>query len=154
MPDANIKVLPKATLLKILKNSIGSKIFNSLVVHYQDSGEIKDILEDGTKSCAFFVTSILALLGLIDKPHTTVKTALEKLSANGWRESGNIQPGDVLVWEKKRFSDGSENEHIGFALSAKEAVSTSYIKKKIIKHGADFNGKRRLTAIFRYPFAE
>lgn len=150
MPDPNIKLLTKDTLLKVLENSVGSKMFNSLIVQYQDSGEVQDVLEDGSKSCAFFVSSVLALLGLIDKPHATVKTTVEKLPEFGWKEAaGAIEPADIIVWEKMNFENGEEHEHIGFAVNDKEAVSTSYLERQVTRHLIDFGGKRKVIAVYR-----
>lgn len=55
----------------------------------------------------------------------------------------DLQPGDVIIWEKVKFEDGSENAHSGFALTTDTAVSTSSKEKMITQHpinnrGVDF----------------
>src|SRR5579872_7015225 len=113
MPDSNIKKLPKETYLKMIENSIGTKMFNSLFIHYQDTGKIADVMRNGEYSCAFFVTGLLAIFQMIDRPHATVKTLQSKLEEDDrWRHAGenSIEPGDVIFWEKVKFEDGSENK--------------------------------------------
>lgn len=150
MPDDNIKILIKETLLKTIENSIGSKLFNSLIVKFQDSGLVKDILNNGEYSCAYYVSSILYGLSLIDKPHATVKTVLEKLKENNWQEvHDDVKPGDIIVWEKNKTADGTEHEHLGFVLNKNEAVSNYSTKRKIAKHSIDFNGKRKIAVVYR-----
>jgi hypothetical protein len=156
MPDPNIKILIKESYLKAIENSVGTHIFNSLIVQYQDSGKTVDILQDGVFSCAFFVSSILVLSGLMDKPHTTVKTLKEKLEENKWQiVIGDAQPGDVIFWEKIKFEDGSENEHVGFATSDIEAISTSWTEHKVVHHSIalpTYEGSkppRKITASYR-----
>lgn len=152
MPDKNIIKLQKETYLKMIKNSIGIKLFNSLFVKFKNSGKIIDILDNGIYSCAFFVSSILALLKYLDSPHTTVKSTREALIKKKWKRirKGPIQLGDVLIWEEITFPDGTKNQHIGFALNKKQAVSTSYKKRKVVKHHITFNNKRKIIEIFRF----
>jgi len=97
MPNENMRILVKETLLKTIENSVGSKIFNSLIVEFKDSGLVKDILNNGEFSCAYFVSGVLSLSGLIDKPHATVKTTTEKLKENNWDKVSDIKSGDIIV---------------------------------------------------------
>ena len=63
-------------------------------------------------------------------------------------------PGVVLVWEEITFEDGTSSDHIGFALYNHQAVSTSYLEKRVVRHhltfGSDKNGKpnRKITKVF------
>lgn len=154
MPDENLKKLPFETLLKMVENSEGSKIFNSAFVENKTTGEVVDVLNDGEYSCAVFVSSLLSLVGLMDRPHSTVKTLVSKLEeSEKWMVvDGEIKAGDVLLWEKVKFEDGSENEHIGFAIDNQHAISSNYIEKKVIKHPVSkkVNGKdRKIEKIYR-----
>ena len=146
MADENVQILTKETYLKCLENASGSRLFNSLFVQFQDSGSIEDILNDGEYSCAFFVSNVLFLFGCITKPVVTVES-LVKVLQNDTRWSivkfDDLQPGDVIIWEKVKFEDGSENAHSGFALTTDTAVSTSSKEKMITQHpinnrGVDF----------------
>ena len=157
-----LTVLKKETYLQMIRNSPGTELFRSMFVSFNNSEEV-DILRDGDYSCAFFVSSILRLCGMQSRTHTTVKSVREVLLYSGdWDQvtgpGACVEPGDVVIWEKIQFEDGSENEHIGFALSRTEAVSTSYKEKKVVRHhltsGINHDGSpiRRVIAVFRYKF--
>ncbi len=152
MADSNIEILKKETYLKVIENSVNSKIFNSLFVRFKDSGEVKDIMNDGEYSCAFFVSSILFLIGVLNKHVATVQS-LRKLieEDNKWKrvEVAQIEAGDVIFWDKIKYEDGSENAHVGFVLNKEEAVSTDYKQKMILQHKID---ERPITDIYRYSW--
>jgi len=158
MPDANIQILRKETYLKAIENSVGSRLFNSVFVKFKDSGKTADILNDGMYSCAFFVSSLLYLFQAIDKPHATVANVMKFLETNEkWHkvDGGNNEAGDVIFWEKIVFDDGSENAHIGFAVSKDEAVSTDYKQKLIARHPIiREQTKRGIEAVYRYAWSE
>ncbi len=56
----------------MIENAISARLFNSLFVRYEDSGETKDVCNDGEYSCAFFVSGLLTLTGYLERPHATV----------------------------------------------------------------------------------
>ena len=58
------KVIPILfdTYIVVIKNSVGSNIFRNS--YAKVNGKKKDILKNGKVSCAFFVSSILALFPL------------------------------------------------------------------------------------------
>lgn len=152
MPDKNLEKQVRVTYLAMIKNSPGTKIFNSAFVKDKKTGQIFDVLSDGELSCAFFVSSILTLVGFLDKPHSTVKTVVEKLSQDvRWKkvDPKNVTEGDVLVWESVIFEDGTQNEHIGFYIGDGMAVSTSWKKRMVVKHSYDFEGGRKIITVFR-----
>jgi len=156
MADPNIKILRKETFLKAIENSVGSRLFSSLFVMFKDSGEIKDILEDGMYSCAFFVSSILYIVEAIDKPHATVKSIMKLFEEdNNWQKIDleNIEAGDVVFWEKIKFENGSENAHVGFVLNKQEAVSTDS-KNKVVSRHPIVSEKRNVEVIYRYSWPE
>ncbi len=131
-----MEILKKETYLKMIENSIENKLFNSIIIKEED-GSIKDLLNDGEYSCALFVSGILLLHSLVLKTRSTVNN-LEKdlLESSLFQEveDKTIQPGDILIWESVTYEDGSQNRHIGFAISKEDAVSTNYIKKCVVKH--------------------
>ena len=153
MPDSNLKKKLFQTYLKMIENSPGTKLFNSAFVEDVRTGEVRDVLNDGELSCAFFVSGVLSLLGLMDRPHSTVKTVIDTLrGSKNWKEfdKKSLKNGDIIVWEVVTFEDGTQNEHIGFCLDTNKAVSTSYIEKSVVLHSIDFDGKRKIEKIFRY----
>jgi len=155
MPDKNIEKLQYETYLKMIKNSIGTKLFNSLIVKFKNSGKIQDVCENGRKSCATFVSSILYLNNYIDRPHATIETTREKMIEAGWKKvlKNNLKFGDVVIWEKMKIGRDT-NKHIGFVLNKKQAVSTDWKKKKVVKHHITYgviNNKprRKIIEVYR-----
>lgn len=152
MADQNIEVLKKETYIKLLENSPGTRMFNSAFVRFVDTGEKKDILNDGEFSCAFFVTSVLTQFGILEEPSATVATTKKKLLEKGWKTITDIPiTGDVVFWEEKTFADRSKNTHVGFAVSSTEAVSTSYKEKMVVRHDITFGDTRKVDLILRAP---
>lgn len=152
MSDPNIEILKYETLVRSIENSVDTKLFNSLMVRYKDSGTIADILNDGEYSCAFFVSSLLTLFEAIEKPHATVanlkKTIVEDPK---WSEVERAlaKPGDVVFYEKTVFDNGSAHEHVGFVVDTDSAVSTDYRQKNVARHDLD---ARPITSIYRYSW--
>jgi len=155
MPDKNIEKLQYETYLKMIKNSIGTKLFNSLIVKFKNSGKIQDVCRNGQLSCATFVSSILYLNNYIDRPHATVETTREKMIEAGRKKvlKNNFKFGDVVIWEEMKFGKNT-NKHIGFVLNKKQAVSTDWRKKKVTKHHITYGvinnkPKRKIIEVYR-----
>jgi hypothetical protein len=137
MPDTTIEIQKKITFITAIENSVGTRIFNSLFVKHKDADEITDILHDGNFSCAFFVSGILSIFQLIQKPCSTVATLRETLEHHtDWKNinTDTIEAGDVVFWKKVTFEDGSQHAHVGFAIGTHEAISTSDIQKAVSRH--------------------
>ncbi len=135
MPNPDVDVLKKETYIRMIENSVGSNMFNSVYVKNKDTSEVIDVLENGTYSCAFYVSSVLSLLDLIDRSHALVSTVKTVISTSGdWEVANKAEAGDVVFWNKVTFEDGTENAHVGFALNNQEAVSTSSTRKMVVKH--------------------
>jgi len=144
MPDQNLHKLPQKSFLKALENAKGTKIFNTFYVLDKRTGKERDVLNDGEFSCAFFVGGMLTLFGLLERPHATVTTTIEKIKERGHEPINptNLEAGDIIVWEKQTFEDGTVNEHMGFYLGDERAVSTDYQKKEATHHHYTFGQKR------------
>src|SRR5581483_2730406 len=84
--------------LKIIENSVESKIFRNFYVRTTGKGEF-DAFNDGDVSCAFFVSVILLIFNKIGAWHGLVSNTLEDMRQSGWLEVSEPEPGDVLVWE-------------------------------------------------------
>ncbi|NTV22480.1 MAG: hypothetical protein HGB03_02860 [Candidatus Yonathbacteria bacterium] len=156
MSGATMEILKKETYLKAVENAVGTRMFNSLFVRFSDDREAKDILNDGMYSCAFFVSAVLYLSDMLDKPYATVASLLGSLEKDTrWRQVdiGDIKAGDVIVWEKIRFDDGSENAHTGFGVTGTEAVSTDYKQKMVARHPiVSETLSRKIEAVYRYSW--
>lgn len=150
-----MRILKQKNYLMSIRNSVESQIFRNLFV-IDDTGNERDILENGSLSCAFFVSSILSIFRLIDGPHTTVDTTILKMVEYGWKEVTFelISPGDVLVWEAKESNEQgdirSSHRHIGFSIGNNEAVSNSSKYRHPVIHSMDYEGTRKIEHIFHW----
>lgn len=137
MHDPNIELLKYDTYISIIKNSVGSHLFNSFIVRIKETGETEDILKDGEYAAAFFVSSVLTLVQAIDKPATT-EAGLERKLAESDRwftvNEDEIEVGDVIFYEDTVLSDGSTETHVGFALDNDNAISISNELRQVTEH--------------------
>lgn len=130
-----IKNLSRSYLAAI-ENSVGAKTWQSF--YAKVNNEEQDVMRNGELSCAYFVSSILAIFGLIDRAHATVDTTVEKLPQHGWEQVETPHPGDILVWETVTFEDDEAYPHIGFFIGHNQAISNSYEKRVPQKHDWQF----------------
>jgi len=134
------------TYLAVIKNSIGADIFRNF--YAKVNGKRTDIMKNGELSCAFFVSSILALAKLIKGLHTTVDSTVKDLKASGWKVTKQPKIGSVIVWEKIDFGNGDFHKHIGFYIGNNKAISTSSKLRSPVRHHWTFNNKRKIEMIF------
>lgn len=120
MPDANLTKLIRKTLIAALRASVDTKMFQHIYVRRQSDGVELDTMNGGELSCAFYVSSILAMLGGLDRAHSTVSTTLARLKEFGWHEIPEPRPGAVVTWPAY---DG--HTHIGFVLDNGDYISNS-----------------------------
>ena len=122
-----------------------------------ENNKKKDILKNGEFSCAYYVSSILKIFDLISQPHATVKSTIEDMRKSGWQPTKKLKPGNVLVWQKKKFPDGTIHQHLGFYLSQDKAISHQHEKKMPIIHHFTYGQtkigqpKRKLIQILTHP---
>lgn len=133
--------------LKVIENSVGTRMFKNLYVYTKDKGEF-DAMNNGEDSCAFYVSSVLVIFGKNSRLHGTVESTLKDLKESGWQEVSEAKPGDVLVWETQKFGDRWQ-AHIGFYIGKDKAVSTSWKQKEVIMHHKTFEDNRKIEHIFR-----
>jgi len=145
------KILIYESYLKMLKNSIGTKMFRNL--YLEKSGRRFDATEDGDLSCAFFVSNVLLIWGLISEGHATIKSTIKDMEKNGWERISleDTKIGDVIVWEEKKSIKGRIRFHIGFYIGDKKTVSHSDGIKAINCHHWTYHNKRKIIAVYRYP---
>jgi len=149
----------------MIQNSEGSRIFNSFFVKDKTRGSEFDVYEDGVLSGAFYVSSVLSIFDLIDKPHSTtatIKSTLENKKEKdwGWKDvkDNKLKPGDVLFWEELEFPDGFKSDQIGFYIDKDTAYSAGSSERQIIKHhpsfgvNADGTLVRKIVAAYRHNF--
>jgi len=151
----NIKMLKYDSYIKMIKNSVGTKMFRNLYLEI-DNKKI-DATKNGNFSCAFFVSNILLIWGLISNGHANVLNTIKDMKKNGWKKisKDKIRPGDVIVWDKRVSSDGLEHYHNGFYIGNKKAISHNDTKKSPIIHNwktyINGNGqKKKIIAVYNY----
>lgn len=115
-----------------VEKSVGSRFFQSVFAKVK--GRKEDILRGGELSCAFFVSSLLLLFGLISRKHANVDSTLRSLRRCGWHDIARPKRGAVIVWGIKDFAKGDSHKHIGFCLDGRTALSHSFYKKTPVQH--------------------
>lgn len=123
-------------------------MFRNFFVELTGRGEF-DGLDNGENSCAFYVSSVLTIFKKLKGVHGTVDQTIGDLEESGWVIVDKPEPGDVIIWEQKQFSDGLKR-HIGFYLGKNQAVSTLASKKAVAIHDLYFgNDNRKIEVIYR-----
>lgn len=151
-----MKIFLFDSYLSAIQNSVGARSFQALWAAVD--GEKRDILRGGELSCASFVSGILLWFGLIKEKHATVAGTLRDMEKSGWKEISEPRVGCILHWEKALIN-GSWNEHIGFFLGQRTAVSNDYHTRVPIEHHwtyGEVNGKpaRKITRILWHTSLE
>lgn len=146
-----MKILIRKNYLQIINNSINSNLFRSLFV--EDKNKQKDILKNGSLSCAYFVTAILKLFNLTKQVHATVKGTEKDLIESGWGKIRRPKIGAILIWEAIKYPDNSYHKHIGFYIGNKMAISNSTKKKSPQSHHYTYGThnnqpKRKIESIY------
>jgi hypothetical protein len=146
MPNPDLTRQTKKNLISIINASVGSDIFRHIFVKHKDGHEF-DATDDGDKSCAYHTSGVLALVGLIDRPHATVATTLEKMAEAGWTETKDPVPGAVVLWPE----NNEEVQHTGFYLNNEAYVSNSSYEKRPAAHGKSLKDGREPIKYFSHP---
>src|SRR3989344_2481781 len=118
-----VRLVPE-TYIAMIENSVGTKMFQTF--YAQVAGTKTNVVEGGKLSCAFYVTSVLVIFGLIQRIHGTVVPTLQDLKESGWREVKKPRPGSVVVWKEAGHIAPISQRHIGFYLGDDTAVSNNH----------------------------
>ena len=147
MTSKIVKPLLRDTYLAVINNSVGTAMFRNF--YAEVDGVRSDIMRDGDLSCAFYVSAVLKMFGYISRLHGTVDGAVEDMRTSGWVDTKEPKPGDVIVWEKKKFDNGEEHNHMGFYLGENKAISNSDRERVPVIH--EFEPGRKVEAILTHP---
>jgi len=109
--------MQKENFLLSVRNSIGSQLFRSYL-----NEEGTDVLKDGDLSCAYFISSILCLHRLIDRPHFTVPGTLFAMEKAGWYQIKTLRTGCIIVWGSVH-QNGADHKHLGVYIGEQQAIS-------------------------------
>ncbi|MFP4539392.1 MAG: hypothetical protein ACLFNN_00465 [Candidatus Paceibacterota bacterium] len=133
-------VIPRTydTYMAVIGNSAGVEMFRN--VYADVDGEYTDITDNGDLSCAFFVSSVLKIFGLIKEIHITVNSTVKDMERNGWVDTDDPEPGDVVVWSEEH-SNEEKHRHIGFFLGEDRAISNSKHKRHPIEHSLEMKDR-------------
>lgn len=151
MPEVNL--LKKKSYVAMIRNAVRGEthLFRNVFAHVD--GVEQDILRDGQVSCAVFVSSLLMLNGLLDRPHATVSGTEKAMEAAGWKQvdSGPVA-GAVLTWSPVTFSDGATHSHIGFSVGEGRAVSNASNSTGIpAEHSDTYDNTRAIERVWWHP---
>ena len=144
------------TYIAVIRNSVGSTMFSNFYASVD--GVKTDVMNDGQTSCAFYVSSVLTMLGLMKRVHATVDATIKDLEESGWsrvRETHSRlvlsgSGGDILVWEAKEIG-GRRSRH--FYIGNGLAVSNNFDTRTPQVHDDSYNGTREIEAVyFRWKF--
>ncbi len=135
----------KNSYLAAIQNSVGSRLWQNFYVVAGD-GKV-DVMKSGGLSCAFYVSTILSMFGLINSVHATVKSTIEDLKENGYIETQTPIKGDIIIWEAQNF-EGETHSHIGFWWNETTAVSNSDLNGFPIFHSINFFGSRKIEGVY------
>lgn len=150
MPE--VKLLKKKNYLAMVKNAAAGENRMFRNIYALVDGVEKDILEDGNLSCAAFVSGVLAMHGLIDRPHAAVAGTEKALEAAGWVVIPEPRAGAVLSWVSISYSDTRTHGHLGFFIGNERAVSNASNGVGVPReHHWTYDGSRTVERIWWHP---
>lgn len=123
------------TYCALIENSVGTKLFRNF--YAQVNGKKTDVMKNGDLSCAFFVSSLLSIVGLLKTAHGTVESTVKDMQQSGWKLTEKLIHGSIIVWEKRK-----EHKHIGFCIGNNKAISNNSKKKSPAIHHLAYGVKR------------
>jgi len=148
MKEPIVIPLIKESLLAFVKNSVGSNTFRNF--YAEVNGERKDITQDGFRSCAVFISSILLQFSLIKEGHTTVEGVVRDIEKNGWYKIDKPKAGCILIWKPEKFDESIQLwiQHAGFYIGDDQAISNSEkIRTPQIRHWT-YDDTKKITAMY------
>ncbi len=147
----------RETYLAMIYGSVDSDQYRKLYVR-RPNGELIDVIKNGDLACAYFVSSILTLCGFIkDGVHTTVDETLRDVEASSWIRTDTASIGSLVVWKKRKCSDGTYHRHLGFFVGQGEVISNDAISGHPKCHSLiekDIVGEviREVETFYTYPY--
>ena len=132
----------KKSLFVLIKNSLGTKLFRS--VYFFIDNKSKDIYKKGKLSCAFYVSTILKIIGLVKDIHATVQGLIKDMENSGWYKTNYLKKGAIIIWDKNKAG----HLHVGFYLGNNKAVSNSSLKRTPTIHLLNYQGRKIIDIYF------
>ncbi len=159
VPNKKAELLPLNNYLATIEGSVGSEMFRRLYARVGE--EPQDLLDNGLKSCAFFVSTVLSMpnFALLTFPNATVVGLMRSLEAKSWKKIDQpSRPGEILIWENMKQADGEDHLHAGFFWGEERAIShvdsTRTPQEHHLTFGINEDGspKRKLIAVYTHEF--
>jgi hypothetical protein len=144
-------VLFQSYMAKI-RNSAGDRAYRNLYYSFDD-GRVRDVLQNGNLSCAYFVSSVLQHFGLLKNFDINVESTVAAMKSAGWQKVAKPVPGNVIVWERRCFRRGDCHMHIGFFIGRGRVMSMSSRHRFPVYHGIR-DERRKVVEILRHPLLE
>ena len=113
------------TYVQTIRNSVGTMMFRNayLLKKRGQKNAVIDATEDGNIACAFCLSSVLFLFGMIKEKHLTVQSTVADMERSGWIKIKRPRVGSVIVWGPKLQTSGRVTRHIGFYVGKRTAIS-------------------------------
>ncbi|MFH0891446.1 MAG: hypothetical protein V1867_01560 [Candidatus Falkowbacteria bacterium] len=145
------------TYIRTIRNSVGTMMFRNayLLKKQRQKNAIVDATEDGNIACAFYLSSVLLLFGIIKEKHLTVKSTVADMEKSGWIKIKRPRVGSVIVWEPKLQTSGRVTRHIGFYIGKGTAISHRDDTRTPREHQwlyKDEGETRKVEAIYWHPY--
>jgi hypothetical protein len=152
-----IKKMKLKNLLICINNSVGTQMFKNYFVEKNEE-EPKDVMQNGDLSCAYYVSTILLMFGLIDRCHWRVDGTIKAMENHGWIQIKKIRPGCVIIWDPIK-QNGEAHFHIGFYIGEEIAVSNRSSMSMPGAHPLHYSGldkenhkqKAKIHALYWHP---
>ena len=146
MPDKNLERLLHKNLMYTIHAAIGTELFKHVYVRDIRDGHEFDAMDDGSGACAYTVSGILALHGMIDHPHATVATTVKRMLEAGWVKTDAPQPGDVVQWAAL-----NDHMHMAFFVGDGKVIGNSTADRKVGEYGLTLPDGREPIAFYTHP---
>ena len=125
---------------------VGSELFKHLYVRDKRGGKEFDALGNGEDACAYVVSGVLALNGLIDHPHAMVTTTIARMLELGWIKTSKPQSADVVQWAAH-----NDNMHMAFMIEDGMCIGNSTKYGVPMRYGTTLDDGREPIAYFTHP---
>lgn len=120
--EGKVTILVRESYLARVQGAVGTSMFRHLYASV--GGRRRDILGDGDRSCALFVSTVLVGFHLVGAVHAAVASTIHDMERNGWTRIPRPRKGCVIVWNAVN-EQGQAHHHIGFYTARGTAISNS-----------------------------
>jgi hypothetical protein len=147
MPQDNpLQRLIHKNLIYTVRTIVDSELFKHIYVRDTRDGREFDAMDDGIGACAYTVSGVLALHGLIDHPHATVAKTIARMQDAGWVKTNTPKPGDVVQWAAL-----NDNMHMAFFIGDDQVIGNSTQNRVPKQYALTLPDGRKPIAYYTHP---